>query len=74
MPSGEYIEVHQQLDEYERWRLVSYDSYQPLMIRPNSRGKIGFWQNFRAFAVPLVLRGSHRAATQREIEDGSHHH
>jgi ubiquinol-cytochrome c reductase cytochrome b subunit len=40
LPGGEFIEVHEQLDDYDRWRLVSYNDYAPLMIRPNSRGKI----------------------------------
>ena len=38
LPGGEYIEVHEPVDEYERWKLVSHESYQPLMIRPNARG------------------------------------
>ncbi len=32
--SGEYIEVHKPLDEYERWVLVSYDSPAPREIAP----------------------------------------
>ena len=48
LPGGEFIEVHQPLDEYERWRLVSFESYQPLMIRPNARGKITVGQRVRA--------------------------
>ncbi|WP_150306445.1 cytochrome bc1 complex cytochrome b subunit [Planctomonas psychrotolerans] len=48
LPGGEFIEVHEQLDEYERWKLVSYTDYAPLMIRPNSRGKITVAQRARA--------------------------
>ena len=40
LPGGEYIEVHEQLDDYERWRLVSYNEYTPLMIRPDADGRI----------------------------------
>ena len=32
--SGEFIEVHKPLDEYERWVLVSHDSPAPLEIGP----------------------------------------
>ena len=32
--SGEYIEVHQPLDEYERWIRVGHDVYRPLEIEP----------------------------------------
>ena len=48
LPGGEYIEVHEQLDEYERWKLVSYNEYKPLMIRPNANGRIGVAQRVRA--------------------------
>jgi ubiquinol-cytochrome c reductase cytochrome b subunit len=48
LPGGEYIEVHQPIDEYERWKLVSYSDYKPLMIRPNAQGKITTGQKVRA--------------------------
>jgi ubiquinol-cytochrome c reductase cytochrome b subunit len=48
LPGGEYIEVHEQLDEYERWKLVSYNEYKPLMIRPNANGQISPAQRVRA--------------------------
>jgi ubiquinol-cytochrome c reductase cytochrome b subunit len=48
LPGGEFIEVHQPLDEYERWRLVSQENYAPLMLRPNARGKITVGQRVRA--------------------------
>jgi ubiquinol-cytochrome c reductase cytochrome b subunit len=40
MPGGEFIEVHQQLDDYDRWKLVSFNDNAPLMLRPNPNGKI----------------------------------
>jgi ubiquinol-cytochrome c reductase cytochrome b subunit len=40
LPGGEYIEVHEQLTDYERWRLVSFNDYKPLMLRPNAKGEI----------------------------------
>ena len=73
MPSGEYIEVHQPLDEYERWRLVSYESYQPLMVRPNAKGRIGFWQNVRAGFSRWFYEDRIEPATQKELDEGSHH-
>ncbi|CAN5358007.1 cytochrome bc complex cytochrome b subunit [soil metagenome] len=50
LPGGEYIEVHEQLDEYERWKLVSYEDYKPLMIRPDAKGRITLRQRLRARA------------------------
>ncbi|HLS14954.1 MAG TPA: ubiquinol-cytochrome c reductase cytochrome b subunit [Beutenbergiaceae bacterium] len=32
--SGEFMEVHQPLDEYERWTLVDYEANRPLEIDP----------------------------------------
>lgn len=40
LPNGEYVEVHEQLNDFERWKLVSFDEYQPLTIRPDANGKI----------------------------------
>ena len=48
LPGGEYVEVHQQVDEYERWKLVSYVDQKPLMLRPNADGKITVPQQVRA--------------------------
>jgi ubiquinol-cytochrome c reductase cytochrome b subunit len=48
LPGGEYIEVHEQLNDYERWKLVSYNEYKPLMIRPNDNGRITAAQRVRA--------------------------
>ena len=73
MPSGEYIEVHQPLDAYERWRLVSYETYEPLMVRPNAKGKIGFWQNVRAGFSRWFYEDRIEPATQKELDEGSHH-
>ncbi len=48
LPGGEYIEVHQPVDEYDQWKLIDYETYEPLVVRPNSRGRIGWLQNARA--------------------------
>jgi ubiquinol-cytochrome c reductase cytochrome b subunit len=47
LPGGEYIEVHQPIDEYERWKLVSYADYTPLTILPDDQGRIGVAQRVR---------------------------
>ena len=48
LPGGEYIEVHEQLSDYERWRLVSFEDYKPLMLRPDAKGNISLGQRARA--------------------------
>ena len=61
LPGGEYIEVHEPVDEYERWKLVSFSEYEPLMIRPNAAGRIPVDRACARRREPLVLRGPHRA-------------
>ena len=74
LPGGEFIEVHEQLDEYERWRLVSYDTYQPMMLRPNSRGKITFSSRFRAGMSRWFFEDRLEPVTKGELEAGHGHH
>jgi ubiquinol-cytochrome c reductase cytochrome b subunit len=73
LPGGEYVEVHQPLDEYERWRLTSFNSYKPLMIRPNAKGKITVNQRLRAIATSWFFEDRIAPVTKAELEEQSHH-
>jgi len=73
MPGGEYIEVHEQLSDYERWRLVSFQEYKPLMIRPNAEGKITLRQRFRARLSRWFFEDRIAPVTQKELESSNHH-
>ena len=78
LPGGEYIEVHEPLDEYERWRLVSYDDYQPLMLRPNARGRISLSDRGRAVVSKWFFEDRIAPVTRTEVErahshGGGHH-
>ncbi len=73
LPGGEYIEVHEQLDEYERWKLLSYDEYKPLMIRPNAQGKITGGQRLRSSLSRWFFEDRISPVTRNEIEQGGHH-
>ncbi|MDN3310789.1 cytochrome bc complex cytochrome b subunit [Microbacterium oryzae] len=48
MPGGEYREVHKPVNEYERWKLVAEETFEPLVVRPDDRGRIGTGQKMRA--------------------------
>ena len=76
LPGGEYIEVHEQLSEYERWKLTSYVDYKPLMIRPDSNGKITLNQRARAVVSRWFYEDRIAPVTRTEIEAQSHgdHH
>ncbi|MBC7442933.1 MAG: ubiquinol-cytochrome c reductase cytochrome b subunit [Ramlibacter sp.] len=75
LPGGEYIEVHQPVDEYDRWKLVSYNDYKPLMIRPNADGKITVGQKARAGLSRWFFEDRIEPVSNTELEHshGDHH-
>jgi ubiquinol-cytochrome c reductase cytochrome b subunit len=68
LPGGEFIEVHEQLDEYERWKLVSYHDYKPLMLRPNAQGRITTGQRLRARMSHWFFEDRITPVTRTEVE------
>lgn len=68
MPSGEYIEVHQPLSEYDRWRLTSFHDYKPLMVRPDASGRITNGQRMRAGLSRWFFEDRITPVTKAEIE------
>jgi len=75
LPGGEYIEVHQPVDEYERWKLVSYSDFTPLMTRPNARGRITAMEKVRAGLSRWFFEDRITPVSQTELDQahGSHH-
>ena len=74
LPGGEYVEVHQPLSEYERWRLVSYTEYKPLMVRPNKKGRISVFEKLRAAISRFFFEDRISPVTKSELELSQHHH
>ena len=74
LPGGEYIEVHEQLDDYERWRLVSYNEHIPLVIRPDVNGRISGAQRTRAVLSRWFFEDRITPATKTDVERSSAHH
>jgi len=72
LPGGEYIEVHEQLNEYERWKLTSFSDYKPLMLRPNAQGKITLNQRARASVSKWFYEDRIAPVTRAEIESQAH--
>src|SRR5690606_27093708 len=72
LPGGEYIEVHEPLSDYERWKLVSYEDYKPLMVRPDKRGRISPVQRVRALASRWFFEDRIAPVTTKDLEQ-SHH-
>ncbi|MBN9606778.1 MAG: ubiquinol-cytochrome c reductase cytochrome b subunit [Actinomycetales bacterium] len=75
LPGGEYIEVHEPLSDFERWKLVSFEEYQPLMVRPDARGRITAGQRLRASISRFFFEDRISPVTQTELEAAhSDHH
>ncbi|WP_285116369.1 ubiquinol-cytochrome c reductase cytochrome b subunit [Leifsonia sp. fls2-241-R2A-40a] len=74
LPGGEFIEVHEQLSDYERWRLVSFESYEPLMLRPNRRGKITAANRVRAGLSRWFFEDRILPPSRGELESGHELH
>jgi len=73
LPGGEYVEVHVPLSDYERWRLVAYNDYKPLMVRPDKRGRISVLQRVRAVVSNVFFEDRIAPVTKSELEQQSHH-
>jgi len=73
LPHGEYIEVHEPLDEFEQWKLVDFKDYQPTLARPNAAGKITLRARLRAGLSRFYFEDRIAPVTQTEIEAAHHH-
>lgn len=68
LPGGEYIEVHQPVDEYERWKLVDYETNQPLVVRPNADGRIPWGEKARASLSRWFFEDRLTPVTQADVD------
>lgn len=73
LPGGEYIEVHQPLDQYERFKLVDVETYQPLIVRPNDRGQIPWHEQLRAGISRWFFEDRLAPVTQAELDEAMAH-
>ncbi len=73
LPGGEYVEVHVPLSDYERWRLVAYNDYKPLVVRPDKHGRISILQRVRAAVSNVFFEDRIAPVTKSELEQQSHH-
>ena len=73
LPGGEYVEVHEQLDDYERWRLLDYQEYKPVTVRPNDQGKITTGIRLRAAMSRFFFEDRVSPVDQKELEEAAKH-
>lgn len=76
LPGGEYIEVHQPVDKYDRWKLIDVDGYEPLVVRPNAKGRIPWTENLRSAMSRWFFEDRLAPLTQAEVDaaDAHQHH
>lgn len=48
LPHGEYVEVHEQADIYDVWKMTDFKEYSPTLARPNAKGVITIRARIRA--------------------------
>ncbi|GAB2691979.1 ubiquinol-cytochrome c reductase cytochrome b subunit [Microbacterium marinum] len=73
LPGGEYIEVHQPVDAYERVKLIDFEINEPLVVRPNDKGRIPWHQNMRASLSRWFFEDRLSPVTQSEIAAAEAH-
>ncbi|MGB4777993.1 cytochrome b [Microbacterium sp.] len=73
LPGGEYVEVHEPLDQYERWRLIDVETHQPLVVRPDDRGRIGPLARVRSVLSRWFFEDRLEPLGSSEIETGARH-
>ncbi len=72
LPGGAYVEVHEQLDDYERWRLLDFEEYKPLTVRPNPNGKITVGTRVRAGLSRWFFEDRVMPVEAKELEGAKH--
>ena len=72
LPGGQYVEVHEELDEYERWKLLDYTEYKPVTVRPNDQGRITTGIRLRSSMSRWFFEDRVSPVENRELESQKH--
>lgn len=78
MPGGEYVERHEAVDVYERWRLIDHGDYAPLEPARSANGRVRFAARIRAAASRFFFEDriepapAEEAAESGASERGTH--
>jgi len=73
MPNGEYVEVHEPMNEYDLYKLVDFKSYQPMLARPNDKGVITIRSRIRAKLSSFFFEERVQPVTATELEAAHDH-
>jgi ubiquinol-cytochrome c reductase cytochrome b subunit len=73
LPGGEFVEVHEQLDDYTRWQLVSFNDNAPIALKPNPKGKITAGARVRVSLSRFFFEDRIAPVTQTELKEALEH-
>ena len=73
LPGGEFIEVHKPVDAYDRWKLIDVETYEPLVVRPNAKGRIPWTENLRSSMSRWFFEDRLSPLTQTELVAAAAH-
>ncbi|MCC9204699.1 cytochrome bc1 complex cytochrome b subunit [Arthrobacter sp. zg-Y769] len=73
LPHGEYIEVHEPLDEYKRYRLVDFEAYKAIPAQLDANGKVSGKEKRRAKLSRFFFEDRVAPVTPSELANAHHH-
>jgi ubiquinol-cytochrome c reductase cytochrome b subunit len=73
LPHGEFIEVHEPLDDYHQYRLVSFESQDVLPAQPGANGRVGRMEKLRGRLSRLFFEDRVAPVTPAELEAAHEH-
>ena len=73
LPHGEFIEVHEPVNDYKRYELVGYESFEVMPAQPNAEGKVTTAEKVRGKLSKIFFEDRVAPATPAEVEAAHSH-
>jgi ubiquinol-cytochrome c reductase cytochrome b subunit len=71
---GEFVEVHEAVDEFEMYTLSDYKTYRPIAVTPDANGRITFSARMRSAWSKFYFEDRVEPVTLTELEASRHDH
>ncbi|GAA3769212.1 cytochrome bc complex cytochrome b subunit [Microbacterium kribbense] len=73
LPGGEYMEVHRPIDHWDTFKLLNADGYEPLVVRPNAKGRIPWHENLRSAMSRWFFEDRFTPISQTQLDQALEH-
>ncbi|KQO00874.1 ubiquinol-cytochrome c reductase cytochrome b subunit [Arthrobacter sp. Leaf234] len=75
LPHGEFIEVHEQVDDYKRYKLTAFESPEVMVPTPDENGKVGLVDKVHGRVSRFFFEDRVAPVTPKELatSHGDHH-